>query len=245
MLTLRQALSMLDPAVDDHWTAQGLPRMDAIADFMQDVTVKRSEVTDAAPALTRETAASHTWSEDPPLMTGGEQPKQPELPVPEQAPPEPPKEAEPEAPQEPAPVLDPTGSVLDMDPATVFNDHGLCERALAEMAERMGAKQRDLEAVKAELDKLSNWNETLKRALALHSRRGGKPEPSPVQAFLKSQQAARAERAARARRFIEAGTTAQDVAAELQGASKIDAAMRQRKPGLGAKRPAPRPLVGA
>lgn len=56
-VTLRDALLMLDPANDDHWTAGGLPRMEVLEDFTGG-NLTRDEVTALAPDLTRASAAA-------------------------------------------------------------------------------------------------------------------------------------------------------------------------------------------
>ena len=56
MSDITDALSMLDPALDDHWTSDGLPRMDVMCDLVGK-TITRQEVTDAAPLFTRDAPA--------------------------------------------------------------------------------------------------------------------------------------------------------------------------------------------
>lgn len=51
---IREALAKLDPANDMHWTSDGSPRMDVVEDLVGDKSIKRADVTAAAPAFTRE-----------------------------------------------------------------------------------------------------------------------------------------------------------------------------------------------
>lgn len=53
--TIKSAVELLDPANDEHWTAAGLPSVDAVTGLVgQKVT--RAEIEAAAPAFDRETA---------------------------------------------------------------------------------------------------------------------------------------------------------------------------------------------
>lgn len=51
-----KALRSLDPANDEHWTGQGLPNVLAVAKLSGITTLTRKQITDADPALNRETA---------------------------------------------------------------------------------------------------------------------------------------------------------------------------------------------
>lgn len=55
MTTLRQALKLLDPQNDDHWTAAGLPKMEAV-EAMTGQAHTREEVEQVAPDLRRSNA---------------------------------------------------------------------------------------------------------------------------------------------------------------------------------------------
>lgn len=50
------ALTQLDTTNDEHWTGDGLPRLDALAKLMHVSNVKRGDVTEAAPNFTRDNA---------------------------------------------------------------------------------------------------------------------------------------------------------------------------------------------
>ena len=51
---IREALSKLDVANEDHWTAEGLPRLDVMKDLVG-TPVSRSDITAAAKGFTRKT----------------------------------------------------------------------------------------------------------------------------------------------------------------------------------------------
>lgn len=55
-MNIREALATLDPDTDDHWTVDGMPRMDVIEALVGDTLIVRKQVTDAAPDFTRATA---------------------------------------------------------------------------------------------------------------------------------------------------------------------------------------------
>ena len=67
-MEIAEAVQALDPKNDDHWTAEGLPRMDAVEKLFGDDQITRQQVSDAVPGFTRETAlakASPPPVEDP------------------------------------------------------------------------------------------------------------------------------------------------------------------------------------
>lgn len=49
---IREALALLDPSDDNHWTAQGLPAMDTVCDLVGE-RVTRVQVSEAAPGFER------------------------------------------------------------------------------------------------------------------------------------------------------------------------------------------------
>ena len=52
-MELKEAIASLDPRNDDHWTEQGLPRMEVIKELTGS-HFSRKEITEAAPLVTRE-----------------------------------------------------------------------------------------------------------------------------------------------------------------------------------------------
>lgn len=252
-MNLQTALASLDALEDEHWTSDGLPRMDVLVERTGDGTLKRKIVTDAAPSLTRafaleqvgkddtdddqgedlETEAAAATEEDP---QGGQQPEQ------EQAAPAA-LRPEPEVVIPTLPGLEPGHSVLDLQRVDVIRSPDLTEAALLEIEEKIIETQRRETAIAEELKQLYAKNELLKRAQVMHSRNRPKGEQkNAIQQYLAAQQAARALRAKRAQVFISGGTTPADVADALRTTSKLDAAMRQRNPARGSLRPAALPV---
>ena len=139
----------------------------------------------------------------------------------------------------PAPTFE--GDVLSMPLDKVLGDYALTKLAQEALREQHAEALREKQRIESEIEQLSHKGALLDRAEQLLVRR----DPSlsatnPVQDYLRASAAARAKRAERARRFIEAGTTAEDVREQLASTSKLDRAMGTRKPGLGTARPSTR-----
>jgi len=139
--------------------------------------------------------------------------------------------------------LDP---VVAMAPGEVFKDVALVDRAIDEFGRQATILTARREAVVEQLKDIGRRSALLTTARNRLTRGGAQSrQASTIQDYLKAQQRARMVRAERAKRFIEAGTTAEDVKEQLVGPSKIDAAMRQRKPGRDTARPAYPVAAGA
>lgn len=63
MKSINQALLSLDPSNDDHWTSDGSPKMEAVAQFL-DQEVTRKDIIQAAPEFNRTHAMSLKEQED-------------------------------------------------------------------------------------------------------------------------------------------------------------------------------------
>ncbi len=55
-MTIPEALKELDPLNDDHWTADGMPRVDVVANLHGADNISRADITNAAPDFTRHSA---------------------------------------------------------------------------------------------------------------------------------------------------------------------------------------------
>lgn len=259
-MQLIQALAQLDPSIDEHWTSDGLPRMDAVAAIAQDASVTRKMVTDAAPGLMRDNAteiASYD-AEDAEEEEEGEEAEFYDVDEEEDEGDEDEGdedeeeegselEAEGEEDEEPPTATDEDieNDVMNMTPQEIFADADLTAIASRAIDRKIvAATERQREATE-ELRQLYIKCEVCKRAVIAHENKlpsGQKTDA--VRAYIDGQNKARELRARRARKFIEAGTTAKDVAAELAGASKLDQAMGARKVKPENKRPAARRPAG-
>lgn len=63
-----EALRQLDPANNEHWTENGAPRVEAVAELLgvKPLELKRAMITDAAPSLNRATHAEFVQAKDDP-----------------------------------------------------------------------------------------------------------------------------------------------------------------------------------
>jgi len=223
---IREALTKLDPANDDHWTGEGYPAIDAVNKLVPG-TVKRAEITEAAPTFTREN----------PKLEAEPLPK-------EQSPTEPSgqdqgeggdegegdainTEAQNDAGAEPTPSTEPEGE----------DD----EDELDELEAAVRAADKEVEKVQAELDERRKALDAAirKRDRLIEARERNRPKHAntlAIQGYLKRQKQVRGVKADIATQLKEVGVTAQ----LLQGRAPIDMAMA-RKTQRGTNRPAPLP----
>ena len=61
-MNIIEALKKLDPADDNHWTAEGLSRLDTVRMIAEDPAITRDAVEAAAPAFTRANAADYDFA---------------------------------------------------------------------------------------------------------------------------------------------------------------------------------------
>lgn len=246
-MDIKQALTTLDPTNDEHWTIDGLPRLDALSAAVGS-TVTRKAVNDEAPAFSRTnpSLAPPVPAEAAPPAPAPAAPVAPPVASAPPAPPAPPPA--PAAPPAPAPAEEeqPRCRVraLDMPVADVLRSRELVEQALKEVEEEAADLIEDRKDIDAALKKLYSHSEVLSRHLQLMTKTDKNKARDEIQQYLRRSHETRAQRANAARRFVEAGTTAKDVAAAMQPASKIDQAMAKRKPGIGTSRPVPRAPAG-
>lgn len=257
-MNLAQAIARLDHNVEEHWTSDGLPRMDALVAMTGDAGLTRKRVTEAAPGLTRASARAQAESNaassalDDELASGEEE-------VLGDAP-----EGLPENDDALGEDLDDDGDAGDEhvdspSPAPpqvqpvhvlarplheVLASRELCELALEALGERNVELVRERDRLAEEIRQLSAKSGMLERAMVQHERRAPNTEHRrTVGDYLERQKEIRAARAARVARFAAAGVTPEDLREHLSGASKLDRAMAARKPPLGSRRPDPRPVL--
>lgn len=60
-MNIIEALKKLDPADDNHWTAEGLSRLDTVRMIAEDPAITRDAIEAAAPAFTRANAADYDF----------------------------------------------------------------------------------------------------------------------------------------------------------------------------------------
>lgn len=227
---LDEALKALDPANDDHWTSDGLPRVDVITGLVGQA-VTRADITGLAPGLTREALAGSVDGDK------GDEPEASDKAVEgateEQRELTPKPDLDEEDPKYFAHV-EPADEVVGMDIHDVFSSLELTDRGIAEFSrQNMILVQRKSEIEKKITD-IGRRTALLERERSRLAKAAGVDDKAAsLKAYQNAQRKARQDRAARARRFIEAGTTAEDVAKELGGKSAIDMAMSNRGRGRG------------
>jgi hypothetical protein len=199
-LALKAALSQLDPGNDNHWTAEGLPRIETVRLLSQTPSLTREQLVEADPAFNREAAKAAKAGAAPAAV-----PAVPAAPV--------------------DPVLAPKEATQDAAPAKAASMQEEMEAAL-----RVAVQKRDdLAAKKAKLDneyadanfvvdKLSTELDKFKEPphqTAMHT----------IMAYQRAQERDAAERAARVAKIKDLGITRQDLAS----GSALDQAMAAKR----------------
>lgn len=215
---LHQILRQLDPDNDAQWTSQGLPRLEAVEELMGE-SVTRKQLTEVDPEFTREShAASLRAPEQPPEALDPDEGASPQDPAASQ---EAPLVAEPQVPKPPAPPVESVQHIPD-------SVDGMREKYTA-LQREIGQLEDDIKAIqRAIYDRQVACNVLAERVeRASREQRG-----SPIQEYLRSQNALRAQRAERA-----------NAAAAAMGAVSVKAPIdrvRQRATGYGNRPTAPR-----
>lgn len=227
MSKISDALSKLDPTNDNHWTQDGLPRLDTIKILAGDPSLSREAVTAAAPDFNREAAQAAAGAQQ---AGAGTTPAAPTEPAPqagaaaasgaETLPPAPPAPSDSDLPAlNPAPLAK---EALDQDDL-----RQRIKEAELHLSDRMDA----LALVKQEVSDAQNELARLSVKLEKEAKaKGG----NPITEYLRSQQKVLEDRAARKSLIKQSGLDLNQLAKDLK--SPIDAAM-QRKTGRGGQRP--------
>lgn len=246
-MDIKTALNQLDPLDDEQWTTDGAPRVDAVAKILG-TEVTRKQITDAAPDLTRDKVAESTTAKESDAPATDDDVDELEAELAQDGEPSPPIESEGQVEhvaEFDAGYVEPADNVVGMDPRVVCQDVELIDRALAEFERQAVILDQRREACLKKLKDLGQRSALLNKYRARLAGPAGRGNPRAIQDYLAAGQRARAERAARARRFIDAGTTADDVAKQLSSKAPIDQAMGKRKAPPTAQRPAyPRTVPG-
>lgn len=237
-MEIKQALGQLDPHDPDHWTGDGLPRIDVMRKLTGVAKLTRQEITNGDPAFTRGggvTPAVPVTSEDPELNDHAED---------EDAKAEPEAEAEAEV-DDPQPVVvkDPTPAdlddelVLSLSPKEAMASYDMAVRYTQAVANRCN----DLAGARSKIDKemtdLGRRSDLVSRVIERMKSYPKHHDTSEIRRYLDAQAEARAKRAKAAKQFIQQGTSVKDVVELLTIGSKLDRAMKQRKPERGSTRP--------
>jgi hypothetical protein len=198
---IKAALEKLDVANDNHWTAEGLPRIEAMRIYTANPQLTREDVTDADPSFNRQNRAKP--------------------PAPPAAPPVPPVAAAPASPAE-LPLLAPQTAPMQQAPSVVKSDEEQLREEVAKLGEMRAYKVKFDEQFadqQARVDKLMT-------AIDAKLPPASKRNMMAVQDYLASQQAVREDRGGRWAKFKETGLKLTDI---LPLKAPIDAARARKR----------------
>lgn len=220
---ITDALSKLDPANDNHWTQDGLPRLDTIKILAGDPGLTREAVTAAAPDFNR--ASAQQAAAGAQQAGAGTTPAAPGQPAPQGAASGPSaSETQPPAPPESdLPTLNPP-------PLAEASDSDNLNARIAEAKLQLSDAQDRLQLAKQELSDAQNKVADLEAQLKDTSVGAA----NPITEYLKSQQRVLEERGAKRQLIRESGLNLKELAKQLK--SPLDSAM-ERKTGRGGGRP--------
>ncbi len=236
-LQIKDALARLDAANDEHWTADGMPRMDVMEELVG-TSITRKDVTDALPDFSRAGIQA---------AQGGQ----------EQASPAPKGEAgettEPAAEEAEADA----DELADLAEEMVADEHDPFDILRTNMAQILKTEEGMLgfrsdastimaiwAAEKKELDDkisaLGRASQIVDRLLTRIANNKPQSDTAHIRAYLARQREVREARAKRTLAFLAHGVDPKELAKVLQGKSQLDAALGLRKPAPGSTRPDPR-----
>lgn len=255
-MDIKEALTQLDPENNDHWTADGAPRVDVVAELVGNPGLKRADITNAAPDFHRSKAGQPTEPEETKEAAESEQPAEGEAQETaetkegeadanlrnEQGSAEAPETPEAEAvadegegdlPEEVAPV-----PASEPEPVRELTPLEQIEAKIAERSKAMLDAQREVEQAKERADELANEVNALNREADNLRKHDPNHDTAGIRAYIQQQNKNRMKRAEGLQRFVETtGVHPNDVAKAVDPRAPIDQAMAGRKPARGSQRP--------
>lgn len=244
MSQILTALKALDVTNDNHWTADGLPRLDTVKMLASNQSLTREAVSAAAPGFTRATAS--TYAAQP---AGGETstPAQAAQPGPQGDNPQG------QGGNTPDPANASGVAPQSANASEVASNFSGGETEQPEVADRLADGNDEIAALEAELEETSEYVEQIRVHLnevlrsfeqararedslreKLDALRPKDDDTNAIQAYLASQRRQLEDRAARKKLIRESGLDLKELARDLK--APIDAAMA-RKTGRGSRRP--------
>ena len=226
MSKITDALAKLDPANPNHWTDDGLPRMDTVKILSGDPSLTREQVTTAAPAFNREAALAALQGASAAAATTAP-------PVTDSAPAAPVQAASgademaatpPHATEPDLPVFEPAPLAMDS------NDQDTLKSKIEEVKLYLFDAINQQQEAKRNVEMAQNFLADLEAKLVEN---GGNPQ-STITDYLKRQRQNLEDRAARKFLIKDSGLDLKQLAKDLK--SPVDAAM-ERKTGRGGRRP--------
>lgn len=243
-MNIQDALDELDPTDDDQWTADGMPRVDVVAELVGSASLKRADITNARPDFTRESSniggGSDNIDNNEP-NGGGEMPKEatpgPNITV---------KGDDLGEGEAPDTGIDPAGDDLELagdpDPMPVedtpLTPMGVLQAQLEEATTVMYTAQREQEVAKKTADEAADTVNSLNRKIEVLATSDPNHATSGIRAYLIQTNKTRLAKAGRLNKFFgDSGVSLKDVAGAMDTRSPIDQAMAGRKPARGSQRP--------
>lgn len=216
-------LSKLDPTNDNHWTQDGMPRLDTIKILSGDPSLTREQVIAAAPDFNRGTAQAATGAQ----QAGAGTTLPPNTGAVAQG-----------AASGPSggvslPAASPESGLPNLNPLPIAEDANDIETLNAKLAQaqlNLSDAQDRLGLARQELTDAQNEVAELEKQIKEETPAGA----NPITEYLKRQQKNLEERGARKALIKESGLDLKQLAKDLR--SPLDAAM-ERKNGRGASRP--------
>lgn len=235
-MDIKQALGQLDPDNNDHWTQDGLPRIDAVEAASGTRGLKRQQITDADPQFTRDTARdAQAPSDEPQQPTEPDEDEEEAETVEPEASTDPDDEPAPEAPQEPEPA--PAPQDIDPDPAVLAAVGDIPPEVLparSQLGERYDELSAEINKLRGERNELDERIRALTHEQALLERDVDNSSHDHQTDQRNRMRFIRSQHEQRVRRHGSAAQIAAAVQAQLR--SPLDNAM-QRKTGRGTQRP--------
>lgn len=230
---IKDALAKLDPANPNHWTDDGLPRMDTIKILSGDPSLTREQVTTAAPAFNREAALA--------ALQGAGTPAATTAPPVTDSPPAAPVQAASGADEAAAPALAPVfgdagedGFIPMLNPAPLVmqgpDDQETLKAKIEEVKLYLSDAINQQQEAKNNVEMAQNVLADLEAKLAEN---GGSPR-NAITDYLARQRQNLEERGARKFILKDSGLDLKQLVKDLK--SPLDGAM-ERKTGRGGRRP--------
>ncbi len=229
-MNINEALATLDPADDEFWTGDGMPRINVMQNLTEISDLTRAMITDAAPQFTRQTAID-AQNDLPAEPDDGDTDQEKSY---VEASTEPNEAA---APTEEVMVVAPEPGMPIVEPPVTATLEQL-EDALVIQTEEMTKFQQIKVKANKDAKAASDLVNVLNRRIDSLARLDPQAATRDLRNYISSQNEQRALRAGRVRKFLgETGVSPQDIAKSLEIRSPLDKAMHGRKPPRGTVRP--------
>lgn len=239
-MNIQEALASLDKADDGHWTTDGLPRIDVVSKRVG-TSLKRGDITNAAPDFTRASVIDPPTDEAPPIPAAVEQMKAEADALLEDTKSDEEREAEMEAAADAEVAAQKAADLAATpiaEPEVQMTEYELLQEELEVATERSTVANRNMAMAKEEADAAANAVNALNRRLDIYAKKDPNHGTKAIRDYLNQQNKNRLQRAEGLQAFMrQTGVAPADVAKAVNPSAPIDQAMRGRKPPRGAVRP--------